>query len=147
MVYSIVLGLFIFSWCGASAVSNDFITPTLTNGCACPGDVLNYSCTFTEGLIIAIWSGTALTCPLSADRILLTVDLFQDNSGVGGTQCGPLTVTSVSVDNSTGMLCYSSVVSANISTGMNSQTVSCSRNIIGNVIGSPHMLSVAGMAL
>ena len=122
---------------------DNFTIPSLPAGCACPGDTLNFTCTIADNLVVAIWSGSAFACQVSANPITILRAQFETSFT---TQCGPLAVSDVSIDNSTGVMCYSSVLSANISTVMNRQTVKCSRDDIATgVIGSPHTLSVAGM--
>ena len=103
---------------------------------ACPGEVVNYTCTVVDsaGIGSSLWRGTAFRCPGSSNLISLTHSLFNTSAGVTGT-CGTLTAASVGVvDN-----CYTSRLMVNVSVGLNETTVECTLSAQG-VVGSGTIL-------
>ena len=128
----------------AFSITDEFTPPNLSDGCACSGELLQYTCTMSGNIFAAIWSGTAFMCPSNENQRVILKSSFNNSLAIG-SGCGSFIVTNASVDNSTGNPCYYSEVSVNISTGMNRQTVRCSRDSVNNAVGTPHTLSVAGM--
>ena len=127
------------------AATNELEPPSLSTSCACPEVSLNYSCTLGGGSN-TVWSGTVFTGRCGGNEIALRHSLFE--TGIADVICGTLRAFSVSFTNTSGQLCYSSILTVPVSISLNGQTVRCSRDPSGaTVSGSPHTLSVAGIAL
>ena len=106
---------------------------------ACPGEVVNYTCTVVDTTGTTFWRGTAFNCPTTSNVIALTHALF--NTGVSGTcNNGAITGESVNVvDN-----CYTSRLMVTVSVGLNETTVECSMSVSDVGVGNSTLL-VAGM--
>ena len=113
--------------CAGFAASDSFQSSLEDAGrqYACPGEVVNYTCTVvdTSGSIgSSVWRGTAFNCPTSSSVISLLHSLFNSSTGVTGTcNDGAITAESVYVvDN-----CFTSRLMVNVSSGLNETTVEC----------------------
>ena len=110
---------------------------------ACPGEVVNYTCTIvdTSGnppIGSTFWRGTAFNCPGSANRISLGHSLFSTSRATGTCTNGAITAESVGVvDN-----CYTSRLMVTASSALNGTTVECTLSGV-RVVGSRTIL-IAG---
>ena len=110
---------------------------------ACPGEVVNYTCTVVDTsnppIGFSVWRGTAFNCPVSSNGIFLIHSLF-NTSGVSGTcNNGAITAESVGVVDS----CYTSRLMVTVSVALNGTTVECTLSGV-RVVGSRTLL-IAGM--
>ena len=130
-------------FCAGYAASDSFQSSLEDAGrqYACPGEVVNYTCTIVDsaGIGSTFWRGTAFNCPTSSNIISLTHSLFS-TSGVSGTCTnGAITAESIGVvDN-----CYTSGLMVTASVGLNETTVECTFSGV-RVVGSRTIL-IAGM--
>ena len=111
---------------------------------ACPGEVVNYTCTIvdTSGnppIGSTVWRGTAFNCPGSSNVISLGHSLFNTSAGVTDTcNGGAITAESVGVvDN-----CFTSRLMVTVSVELNETTVQCTLSGL-RVVGSRTLL-IAG---
>ena len=100
--------------------------PTNTPGtqCACPGDVLTYTCCI-NGTGNTLWRGTAFNCPSSSNEIVLRHSRFASTGSSGDCTGGALTARSLAVENDN---CYVSQLNAIVSTTFNGQSIQCEHN-------------------
>ena len=109
---------------------------------ACPGEVVNYTCTVVDPnapiLSVTIWRGTALDCPPS-DTISLSHSLYNTTGTSVSCAGGAITVESVSVVNN----CFTSRLMVTAISGLNDTTVECTLSGV-RVVGSRTIL-IAGM--
>ena len=130
-------------FCAGYAASDSFQSSLEDAGrqYACPGEVVNYTCTIVDsaGIGSTFWRGTAFNCPTSSNIISLTHPLFS-TSGVSGTCTnGAITAESIGVvDN-----CYTSGLMVTASVRLNETTVECTFSGV-RVVGSRTIL-IAGM--
>ena len=90
--------------------------------CACPGDVLTYTCNIAGGGT-TIWDGTAFDCRLNA--ILLRHSQFALESRASGS-CNDdaIVARSIGVNN----FCYISELNVTVSSSLHSKTIQCTHN-------------------
>lgn len=121
------------------------MAPSLSNGrlCYCPGENKTFTCNVLGG-ILTEWSGTSFDCPTSSNAISLIHDRIEDGTAIGICTNGALSISNTSVNTSASPNCYTSVLSATVSSNMDGQTVQCARDGTSNVIGS-FTLRVAGI--
>ena len=103
--------------------------------CACPGEVLTYTCTI-NGSMATIWGGTAFNC--AGSGIILRHSEF--NNGISG-QCGSdgaILGRSVNVSGTY----YTSQLSVNVSNGLNITSVNCSSD--SNILIGESHINVVG---
>ena len=111
---------------------------------ACPGEVVNYTCTIVDTtgnppIGSTFWRGTAFNCPGSQDEISLRHSSFNTSNGATGTcNNGAITAESVGVvDN-----CYTSRLMVTVSPALNETTVECTLSGV-RVVGTRTIL-IAG---
>ena len=92
--------------------------------CACPGDVLTYTCCI-NGTGNTLWRGTAFDCISSSNEILLRHSQFGSGGASGDCTGGALTARSLGVENGN---CYVSQLNATVSTTFNGQSIQCKHN-------------------
>ena len=112
-------------------------------GCACPGDMLTYTCTVV-GRGSTQWSGSLFDCP--ANGIILRHDRFDSaNGAVGECNEGAILAQSAGVEND----CYTSQLSFIASVALNNKTVLCVHNSnVGPIeIGSSNLIVVEGQCI
>ena len=103
---------------------------------ACPGEVVNYTCTIvdTSGnppIGSTVWRGTAFDCSGSANVISLSHSLFSTSGASGTCTGGAITAESVGVvDN-----CFTSRLMVTVSPALNGTTVECTLSGV-RVVGS-----------
>ena len=102
---------------------------------ACPGEVVNYTCTVVDTsnppIGSTFWRGTAFNCPGSANVILLGHSSFSTSGATGTCTGGAITAESVGVvDN-----CYTSRLMVTVSVGLNGTAVECTLSGV-RVVGS-----------
>ena len=110
---------------------------------ACPGEVVNYTCTVVDTsnptIGSTLWSGTAFNCPTSSNEISLRNSLFNTSRPSASCTGGAITAESVGVvDN-----CFTSRLMVTASFGLNETTVECTLSGV-RVVGSRTIL-IAGM--
>ena len=98
-------------------------TPAINATCACPNQVLTYSCTVTGGGA-TIWSGTAFRCSSKRNEIILRHNRF-DSGTIGVCNGGVIIARSVRVDSDN----FTSQLTVNVSSGLNNRTVECIQNL------------------
>ena len=131
--------------CAGFAASNSFQSGLEDAGrqYACPGEVVNYTCTVvdTSGSIgSTFWRGTAFDCPRVSNVISLGHSLFNSSTGVTGTCTnGAITAESVGIVDT----CFTSRLIVNVSSALNETTVECSLSGV-RVVGS-HTILIPGM--
>ena len=104
-----------------NSVENQFESPASAM-CACPGEVLTYTCTIAGGEV-TIWGGSAFDC--EENEIIL--DHREFNNGTSG-KCNDGAIVGQSVDiNGT---CYTSQLNVTVSKGLNNKTVNCSSDSV-----------------
>ena len=88
-------------------------TTAINATCACPNQVLKYTCTVMGG-IVTIWSGTAFQC--STNEIILSHSRFLGVNGTSG-HCngGAIIASSVRADGDH----FTSQLTVNVSSGLN----------------------------
>ena len=110
-------------------------------GCACPGDVLTYTCTVI-GAGSTLWTGTLFDCPANGSTIILQHDSYRSGGAVGECNNGAVIAQSVAVVDD----CYSSQLTFTASDGFNNKTIQCT-HISNNgsiAIGSSFLSVVNG---
>ena len=111
---------------------------------ACPGEVVNYTCTIVDTsnppIGSSVWRGTAFNCPVVFNGISLRHSSFSTSGGATGTcASGAITAESVGVvDN-----CYTSRLMVTVSPALNETTVECTLSGV-RFVGSRTIL-IAGM--
>ena len=106
---------------------SEFLMPANT-GCACPGRMLNYTCT-TVGTGNTRWGGTLFDCP--SNVIVLRHERFTSGPVVGVCNGGAVRAQSVGVEDN----CYTSQLTFIVDPSFNNKTVVCTHNSL-NVIGT-----------
>ena len=108
--------------------------------CACPGQVLTYTCNVVGGGI-TLWTGTAFSCSGSTNDISLRHTQF--NSGASGS-CNndALMAKSIGVTND----CYTSQLNVTVSSTLNNKTIQCTHdsNMGSRIIGSSTLHVMTG---
>ena len=104
--------------------------------CACPGEVLTYTCT-VDGGNVTIWGGSALIdCAGNNDS---EIKLYhRDPEAMGECNDGYILGQSVDVKGS----CYTSQLNVTVSNGLNNTTVNCSSDSVMHIGES--LIRVAG---
>ena len=89
--------------------------------CACPGDLLTYTCTVVGGTT-TLWEGTAFNCPMTTNEIILLHGNFANIGGTSG-DCNNRAILgrSLRVEDS----CYTSQLNVTVSASLNNKTVQC----------------------
>ena len=105
---------------------------------ACPGEVVNYTCTVVDTsnppIGSSVWRGTAFNCPTSSNEIFLRHSLFNTSGATDTCTGGAITAESVGVvDN-----CFTSRLMVTVSPGLNETTVECT--LSGVSVGSRTLL-------
>ena len=100
---------------------------------ACPGEVVNYTCTVVDTsnppIGSSLWRGTAFNCPGSANEISLRHSLFNTTGTSGTCTSGAITAESVGVvDN-----CFTSRLMVTVSSELNETTVECTLSGVTSV--------------
>lgn len=90
--------------------------------CACPGDVLTYTCTI-EGGRSTVWSGSAFDC--AGNEIVLHHNRFAGEGVTDECNNGTITAHSVRVEDNSH---YTSQLNVTVSSGLHNKTVICSRD-------------------
>ena len=128
--------------CAGYAASNSFQSGLEDAGrqYACPGEVVNYTCTIVDTsnplIGFSVWNGTAFNCPVSSNEISLRHSSF---SGASGTCTGgAITAESVGVVNN----CFTSRLMVTVSDGLNGTTVECTLSAVVSV--GNHTILLAG---
>ena len=105
-------------------------------GCACPNDVLSYTCT-AVGAGITVWEVKALDC-----TIVLRHNLFDSGSAFGECNDENIVGRSVGVDDD----CYTSQLDVTVNLGLNNKNISCIHNsAVGvNTVGTSSLFVVEG---
>ena len=96
-----------------------FIDAVLTSGCVCPGDILSYECTATEGDIATIWTGSAFNCYWS-DEIVLLHSRF-DTGTYGTCNNGAIAARSLSAEGNN----YTSQLNVTVTPDTAGKTIEC----------------------
>ena len=139
--------MYLWVSCAGFAASDSFQSGLEDAGrqYACPGEVVNYTCTVvdTSGnppIGSSAWRGTAFNCPRASNVISLGHSLFNSSIGVTGTCTnGAITAESVGIVNT----CFKSKLMVNVSSALNETTVECTLSGL-RVVGS-HTILIPGM--
>ena len=109
----------------------------VNTGCACPGDMLTYTCTVV-GAGSTQWSGSLFDCP--ANGIVLRHNIFDSTNGaIGECNEGAVLAQSAGVEND----CYTSQLSFTVTTEFDNKTVLCTHNSIsGNIVIGTSLLAI-----
>ena len=101
--------------------SNAFLMTANTN-CACPGEEVTFTCTAVGGGI-TVWSGTAFNCSSGTNDISLSHSQFME--GISKScNGGAIVARSIGVTDN----CYSSRLSIQVSSSLNSRTIQCAHD-------------------
>ena len=94
-------------------------------GCACPGDVLTYTCNIIgPGNTISIWNGSAFNCPYINNEIILLHSQFVFAPGVSGScNDGAIAARSIGVGETNNFI---SELNVTVSTNLHNKTIQCS---------------------
>ena len=87
--------------------------------CACPGDVLTYTCSIAGGGI-TLWDGTAFDCPSRLNAILLLHIQFAFGTS-GSCNDEAIVARSIGVNSS----CYISELNVTVSSSLHSKAIRC----------------------
>ena len=88
--------------------------------CACPGDLLTYTCTVV-GARTTLWGGTAFNCPSTTNEIVLRHSQFAVGGASGDCNNGAIVGQSVGVEGNR----FTSQLNVTVSTSLNNKTVQC----------------------
>ena len=110
---------------------------------ACPGEVVNYTCTVVDPsgnppIGSTVWRGTAFNCPGVSNVISLGHSIFNTTGASGMCNSGAITAESVGVVDS----CYTSRLMVTVSPALNETTVECTLSGV-RVVGTRTIL-IAG---
>ena len=119
-------------------MENQFKSQALSAMCACPGEVLTYTCT-VDGGNVTIWGGSALN-DCAGHQIILDHRQF-NNPGASG-ECNDGYILGKSVDiNGT---CYTSQLNVTVSNRLNNTNVTCSSDLLVHMPLGESLITVAG---
>jgi hypothetical protein len=109
--------------------------------CACPGEVLTYTCNIAGGGT-TLWTGSAFDCSSTSDEIRLRHSTFASGGTSGSCNNEAMRARSIGLSNGN---CYTSELSVTVSTSFNGRTIECIYNTgtSERTIGAP-TLTVAG---
>ena len=127
--------------CYTLLANNELQVPANVN-CACPGQVLTYTCTVI-GSGITVWNGTAFTdCSRSTNDIPLRHTQFDSEGASGSCNNGAIRAQSVGVTND----CYTSQLNVTVSSTPSNKTIQCTHdsNMGSRIIGSSTLHVMAG---
>ena len=92
--------------------------------CACPGDVLNFTCTVI-GIGNTLWRGSTFNCPDTTNEIILRHSQFSRSDGTSGNcNNGAIVARSMDVVGN----CFRSQLDVSVSASFNNRNVQCDHN-------------------
>ena len=109
--------------CSLISTDTDALDIPERASCACPGDVLTYTCDIT-GPGNTIWDGSALDCPSRANEIILRHSQFAFPPGTSGS-CNDGAIVARSIGVETNNFCFISELNITVSSSLHSKTILC----------------------
>ena len=123
--------------------ATDQLVPPNNVQCACPGDVLNFTCTVI-GIGNTLWRGSTFNCPDTTNEIILRHSQFSRSEGTSGNcNNGAIVARSIGVESD----CFTSQLNITVSAGLTNKTVQCDHNSAGGTasVGTSTLNVITGM--
>ena len=114
--------------CKCDNLAENLFKSPVNATCACPGEVLTYTCTVVGGRA-TIWEGSAFDC--AGDEIILRHSNFDETPQLGECNNGAIQGRSVGVNG----MCFTSQLNVTVSAELNKKTVVCFLDSVQHTIG------------